>query len=66
MKTTLLRDLGELVPAHYVTFGSPEELRQPLLDFLSVFAGISDTDSVALADMSSWEADEVTALAGWK
>lgn len=66
IKTTLLRDLDELGPVRYVTFSNPEELRQPLLDFLSAFAGISETDSVALADMSSWEADEVTALAGWK
>ena len=42
IKTTLLRDLDELVPVRYVTFSSPEELRQPLLDFLSAFAGISD------------------------
>src|SRR5262249_47467680 len=66
IKTTLLRDLDELVPVRYVTFSSPEELRRPLLDFLSAFAGISETDAAALADLSSWEADEVTALAGWK
>jgi hypothetical protein len=33
---------------------------------LEAFAGISETDSAALAPMSSWEADEVTALAGRK
>jgi hypothetical protein len=65
IKTTLLRDLDELVPVRYVTFSSPEELRQPLLDFLSAFAGISEPDSAALADLSSWEADVVAALAGW-
>ena len=65
IKTTLLRDLDELVPVRYVTFSSPEELRQPLLDFLSAFAGISDTEAAALADLRSWEADEVTAPAVW-
>jgi hypothetical protein len=50
----------------YVTFSSSEELRQPLLAFLNVFAGINETDSASLFDMSSWEADEVTALAAWK
>jgi hypothetical protein len=65
IKTTLLRDLDELVPVRYVTFSSPEELRQPLLDFLSAFAGVSETDSAALADLSSWEAEEVTAPSGW-
>jgi carbamoyl-phosphate synthase large subunit len=66
IKTTLLRDLDELVSVRYVTFSSPEELKQPLLDFLSTCAGISETDAAALADMSSWEADDVTALAAWE
>jgi carbamoyl-phosphate synthase large subunit len=65
IKTTLLRDLDELVPVRYVTFSSPEELRQPLLDFLSAFVGICETDAAALADLSHWDADEVTAPAGW-
>ena len=65
IKTTLLRDLDKLVPVRYVTFSRPEELRQPLLDFLSAFAGISEADAAALADLSSWEADELTATAGW-
>jgi carbamoyl-phosphate synthase large subunit len=66
IKTTLLRDLDELVPARYVTFSRPEELKQPLLDFLSTVAGSSDTDAAAVADRSSWEADDVTALAAWE
>jgi len=61
IKTTLLRDLDELVPVRYVTFSRPEELRQPLLDFLSAFAGIRETDSAAFADLGSWEAEELTA-----
>ena len=34
IKTTLLRDLNEIVPIRYVTFCKPEELTEPLLDFL--------------------------------
>ena len=33
IKTTLMRDLNEIVPAQYVTFSKPEELAEPLLDF---------------------------------
>jgi carbamoyl-phosphate synthase large subunit len=39
LKTTLLRALPEFIPARYVTFSRPEELRQPLLEFLSACAG---------------------------
>lgn len=35
MKTTLLRDLEDLCPATYVTFREAEELREPLLRYLS-------------------------------
>src|SRR5262249_13770191 len=38
IKTTLLRNLSELVPVRYVTFSNPEELRAPLQDFLACFA----------------------------
>jgi carbamoyl-phosphate synthase large subunit len=65
IRTTLLRDLDELVPVRYVTFSNPEELRQPLLDFLSGFLGFSETGSAALPDLCSWETDEVTAPVGW-
>jgi carbamoyl-phosphate synthase large subunit len=65
IKTTLLRDLDELVPVRYVTFSSPAELRQPLLGFLSAFAGSIETDAAALGALNSWEADEVTTSAGW-
>ena len=34
IKTTLLRDLDELIPARYVTFSRPEELKEPLIDFI--------------------------------
>src|SRR5262249_45563068 len=33
IKTTLLRDLNEIVPVRYVTFSNPAELAQPLRDF---------------------------------
>jgi hypothetical protein len=33
IKTTLLRDLNEILPVRYVTFSNAEELTKPLLDF---------------------------------
>jgi hypothetical protein len=38
LKTTLLRALPDFVPVRYVTFGQPEELRRPLLEFLRACA----------------------------
>jgi hypothetical protein len=38
IKTTLLRDLNEIVPVRYVTFSNPEELTEPLLDFFGTCA----------------------------
>jgi carbamoyl-phosphate synthase large subunit len=46
LETTLLQDLGELVPTRYVTFAEPSELREPLLEFLERCAGSLTTDSV--------------------
>jgi carbamoyl-phosphate synthase large subunit len=38
IKTTLLRDLNEILPVRYVTFSDPEELTEPLLDFFGTCA----------------------------
>jgi len=38
IKTTLLRDLNEIVPVRYVTFSNPAELAGPLLDFFETYA----------------------------
>jgi hypothetical protein len=38
IKTTLLRDLNEIVPVRYVTFSEPAELIGPLLDFFGTCA----------------------------
>jgi carbamoyl-phosphate synthase large subunit len=36
IKTTLLRDLNDVVPVRYVTFSNAEELAVPLLEFLEI------------------------------
>jgi hypothetical protein len=38
-ETTLLRELGDLVAARYVTFAEPMELRLPLMEFLDACVG---------------------------
>jgi carbamoyl-phosphate synthase large subunit len=41
IKTTLLRNLGNIVPVRYVTFSKPEELKEPFMDFLNSFAPVN-------------------------
>ena len=60
-----MKSVGEVMAIGRTFPEALQELRQPLLDFLRAFVGVSDTDAAALADLSSWEADDVTALAGW-
>jgi len=45
IKTTLLRELNEIVPVRYVTFSDPAELTRPLLDFFGTFAKDDRTQS---------------------
>jgi carbamoyl-phosphate synthase large subunit len=45
IKTTLLRDLNEIVPVRYVTFSKPAELTGPLLDFFETCAKENGTHS---------------------
>jgi carbamoyl-phosphate synthase large subunit len=45
IKTTLLRDLNEIVPVRYVTFSNPAELTRPLLDFFETCAMKNGTHS---------------------
>ena len=45
IKTTLLRDLNEIVPVRYVTFSEPAELIGPLLDFFGACAKENGTHS---------------------
>jgi len=45
IKTTLLRDLNEIVPVRYVTFSKPAELTGPLLDFFGTCAKENGTHS---------------------
>ena len=46
IKTTLLRDLHEIVPVRYATFSKPEELAQPLLDFFTDLANDASAEDV--------------------
>jgi carbamoyl-phosphate synthase large subunit len=45
IKTTLLRELNEIVPVRYVTFSNPAELTGPLLDFFGTWAKDDGTRS---------------------
>src|SRR6516225_8701924 len=45
IKTTLLRELNEIVPVRYVTFSKPAELTGPLLDFFGTCAKENGTHS---------------------
>jgi carbamoyl-phosphate synthase large subunit len=49
IKTTLLRDLNEIVPVRYIIFSSPEELTESLVDFFGTC--VIDNSVAAQADL---------------
>ena len=66
IRTTLLRDLDELVPVQYATFSKPEELKESLLSFISNVVvnqqTIEDAGSTIWMDISDCEDDEVSMI----
>lgn len=47
IKTTLLRDLHEIVPVRYATFSKPQELTEPLLDFFKALPNDDSTENAS-------------------